>query len=170
MSQASTATNTFRFPEKLSMAFQGRATMRGHQGHLFLVVEFQSHTAGQLQPHTGQQLTLRQAASTTASGQRIGSFGWAGTVVQPPRCRRRFCVQAAKVGYLIPAKAANCGPLKPLRSNSSSRLSRRAVGVRKDVLTRLPDMTNRQIPEVTRSLEHNPQHVAAAGHIIDVVV
>ena len=46
-----------------------------------------------------------------------------------PRCLRRCCAQLAKVGYLIPARAANFTPLKPLRSNSSSKLSRRAAGV-----------------------------------------
>ena len=45
------------------------------------------------------------------------------------RLRRRYCAHVANVWYLTPINAANCAPLIPLRSNSSSNASRRAAGV-----------------------------------------
>jgi len=88
------------------------------------------HSAGQLQQHHPWILTAGfWDCSTTASSHRTGSAGFAGNR-DDPRCRRHRCAQVAKVEYLIPTNAANFAPLKPLRSNSSSKLSRRAAGVR----------------------------------------
>lgn len=46
-----------------------------------------------------------------------------------PRLRFRENTQPAKVWYLMPESSANCAPLKPLRSNSSSNVSRLWAGV-----------------------------------------
>jgi len=71
------------------------------------------------------------AGSSTASNHRAGSAGGAEVFAGPPAllCFLRRRAHAAKVGYLIPASAANLAPLSPLRSNSSSKLSHRSAGV-----------------------------------------
>src|SRR3984893_8803259 len=47
-----------------------------------------------------------------------------------PACFRRFCIQLASVEYLIPTYSANWAALPPLRSHSSSNISRLALGNR----------------------------------------